>query len=164
MPVDLANFVHSLARHVVTRAAALTPPLPLVYFGTPPRDLWRNRAVTGEAADPFTVLRPGPGPGLDGSDPLPRCSIQVMTEGTNPDATLQRAQVVFETLCGDDAKAHIAARMLTIDGYTADADAPDGHWLIVSIDHEQRPGLLTPTPEEREQGSFNILVGFVKRD
>jgi hypothetical protein len=162
MAVDLTNFLHSLCRYIVARAAARTPAVAIAYLGTP-RALWRTRADQADAADPYTVLRYGPGPAVD-NDPLPRASVQVLTTGKDPEAALTRSQIIFEALCGDDPIGLPPARMVTIGGYRASDDAADGHWLIVSIDPLQRPGLLAPTQQEREQVSFNVDVGFVKKD
>jgi hypothetical protein len=161
MAVNLLNFLHSLARYVVTRAAA---------HAGGDAELHRRAAAeplaepggAGDAADPYTVFRYGPGPALS-NDPLPRASVQVFTSGTDPEAVLTRAQTIFEALCGDDAKAQIAARMLVIDGYKLD-DTADGHWLIVSIDPLQRPGFLPPAARSGKRRASTLDIGFVKKD
>lgn len=165
MSVVAVNFLHSLAKWAVARAAARSPTVALAYLAGPPRDLFRSRAVRDDATDPHSVIRLTGGPPPT-NDPLPRASVQVMTWGLDAEAAMARAGVLYECLCVDPADTsggHAPPRMVVIDGYKAADDSGDGHWLVVSIDPLQRPGYLGPDGE-REQVAFNFDVGFVKKD
>jgi hypothetical protein len=166
MGLHLDNFLHSFARDLVVRAAAAAPPVTIPYAADASGGnlgLWRGRAVEDSATDPYTVLRITGGPPSQ-YDALPRLSLQVFTTGKVRGAiepVLNRAQSVYETCL--DAEG-LPARMRVIDGYTAAENAANGHWRIVSIDPLQRPGSIGPDVNGREQVSFNLDLGFFKKD
>jgi hypothetical protein len=165
LSVVVTDFLHSLARDLVVRAAAASVPVTIAYPATPsastPAGLWTGKAIEAYAADPYTVLRITGGAGTTW-DPLPRLSVQFWTVGKGgPVAALNRAQTLFEALLDADGRP---ARMRVIDGFKWANDAADGHWLVVSIDPLQRPGPLGPDANGREQVSFNCDIGFVRKD
>jgi hypothetical protein len=96
--MDLTNFMHSLAAYMAAAAGGLA------YAADPPpaRDLVRV-AVEGDGSlnDPYSVLRPYPGP-AQGFDPLQRLSVQCKTVGSDPDAVVNRSQLLYGTLLAAD--------------------------------------------------------------
>lgn len=162
MVTALDNFLHSFAKDLVARAAAATPSVTIVYQRTPPAkaDLWRGRAVEAESLDPYSVLAITGGP-PQGFDALVRRSVQIWTVGSTIEGALNRAQTLYEAMLDTDGRP---VRMRTITGYLAANNTSDGHWLIVSIDPLQAPGHVGTDVNRKEQVSFNVDLGFVKKD
>lgn len=168
--VDLNNFLHSLAKYFVARAAAQEPAVSLECFGTP-RSLWRNKVVElpdsngpwpANLTDPYSVLRIYGGPGTQ-KDPQQRSSIQCFTSGTGEEAVLQRAQVLFECCLfpPDDPQQPLQPlRMTRIDGFDCRTDQPLGAWMLVSIDPTSRAGKIGVDSRGRPQVSFNFDAGY----
>lgn len=156
------NFLHSLCKELVARAAALSPTLALVYDldegESGLANLHRNRAVEGEHCDNlYTVLRNYGGPAMS-NDPLPRMSVQVETIGPAVEA-ITRAQQIFELLLNADRTPW---RMVQFNGYKAADDTSDGVWRVVAIDMLQRPGSIGTQDDGRDQVIFNMDMGYVK--
>lgn len=154
MPLDLNNFLHSWCRRLATAAG-------LVYLTTP-RSLWRNRIVDGvvgvTVTDPATAVSIYGG-GPVSYDPVPSIDVQVLTVGTDPAATLARAQQVFEAHLNGDGTPLIRT---TIDGYRAADDVADGTWRVIGLDLFQRPGLVGVDATNRQRASFNARLAICK--
>lgn len=158
--LDLNDFLHSLAKFMVGRAAAFAPSVTIAYAGTP-RQIWRDKVNEDFAADPYATLRIYPGPPLTWH-PLPRLSLQVQAVGTDDAAALAFAWTLFQTLIEDDGKP---LRMRQIDGFkAADDSSSDGTYMIVSIDPLQRPGFTgrDDSTRGRALATFNCEIGFYR--
>jgi hypothetical protein len=149
------NLLHTLSRHVVSRAKTLSPCVQIEFAGTP-RGLWAHRAIEDEAADVYSVLRIYGG-GRMVRDALPRPSVQCMTIGKDAASAMIRGQLLFEMLCLDDLGQPM--RMTTIDAFTADGQS-DGQIVLVAVDPLQRPGLMSIDENGRASVVFNFDVGF----
>lgn len=156
--INIPDFLDALCRFIVTAAAAprtldqigpiagttlvYAPPVPET---TPPtkRHLFRNQASESDALDPYTVLRVYPGPAQTYASHVPRINVQVQTTGTNDDAAMQQANVVFAALQDRDYRplrmTQIAGGFLENAGRAFNS-APQ--YTIISVKPLQTPGVI----------------------
>ena len=169
--IDLNDFLHSLARYLAARAAAQDPAVSVEVVGTP-RAMWRNKAVEDASGDPVAGRRGRPVQrAADLRRPEHRQGPAAPVLGPVPDDRHRRgrdapaAQVLFECLLfapDDPVQPLQPLRMTTVDGYRAADDAPDGRWLLISVDPTNRPGKTGVDPRGRPRVTFNFDVGFAK--
>lgn len=157
-PLVPDNFLHSLCRWMVARAAALSPAVTISYGGASTNQLFRWKADEAAAdGDLYSVLAIYGGDGSPlRAKPTPR--VQVATHATGNKAGANRAQLLFDLLAADDGSP---LRMQQIPGYAAD-DTADGHWLLVNVDWFQRPGLIGRDDRDRAKFVFNVEIGLQK--
>lgn len=118
--VRLQNFLWSLVDWITQQALALSPSTVLTQYG-PPRDVGVNLIREADAADPYTVLRFYGGPPITWH-PLIRFNAQVLTVGTDPLTSQERAWMVLQSLLDPSGKG---LRMQRIPGLTPNpSDAP----------------------------------------
>jgi hypothetical protein len=162
MRTDPTNFLHSFAKVLVTRAAAQTPSVALVYAGAP-RSLWTLKAIEGvDCMDPYTVLAVYPGKPLIYGDRSDNLSIQVMTIGSDDAATSSRARCLFECFTDPPSNGQ-PIRMLQFNGYRLADDSADGTWQITAADPLQAPGFIGRTADSaRRMESFNVDLEIAK--
>ncbi len=158
MAFDPNNFLYSLARHVVTRSAAMSPAV-VIKLDELPRELWIHRAIDNESADLYSVLRIYGG-GRMVRDSIARPSVQCLTIGGNAAVAMARGQLMFEMLCLDDLGQPL--RMQEIDAYKLAPSGmeTDGQYVLVAVDPLQRPGLMSSDDNGRTSVVFNFDVGF----
>ena len=170
MTFNPTDFLHSLAKYIVARAGAFTPPVAIQYAGTP-RQLWRQRATENTpggpnvCADPYTVMRVYSAPPLMWY-PLIKLSVQFQTvasdSGGGDEGGLAQAWIVFRTLLDDQGHP---ARMLAVNAFKAADDAAHGSpYTLVALDPLQRPGLVGRDDRGRALWTWNAEIEVRKSD
>jgi hypothetical protein len=71
---------------------------------------------------------------------------------------LGRAQQIYETLQSSEGRPWQGK---VINGYKASDGTADGTWKIVSIEFNQRPGIVAQDAT-RTRAVFNVEIGFAK--
>ncbi len=160
MPLPLDDFLHSLARFMVTRAAALSPAVTIPYGGAT-GELFRWEAYEqGNSSGLYSVLSVVGGP-PSAAHPKPTLSIECKTRGSNNKTAVARAEALFETLLEDDGRP---IRLRSIDGFAAANDSPNGHWILANVVWTQRPGLAGRDQRGRVEVVFKLEVDAYKQD
>lgn len=158
MPINLDNFLHSLATAIASACS-------LSYgaaSAAAKKSLFRHGAVEEFAAFPCTVLRIYPGSGPARFVEAPRASLQVMTTG-QPAAAMNQARTVFEQFTdGAGTGAGSGRTNWTMSGFVADTATADGSWKIIAADPVQTPGLAGGREDGMVDVAFSVDVEFVK--
>lgn len=149
MLLNTVNFMHSLLTAAVTRAAAQSPAVTLLYApGSGQRNLWRNKAVEDgpntpsnqkRCGDPYTVARKYGGDQGD-TAPTGMASVQFKTVGKVDDDAMLQALAVHEAVA--KATDGLPLKNFQIAGLDAKSGAADGHWMIVWANTIVHPGQI----------------------
>ncbi len=156
MPVNVTNFLHSLAKAI---AVACSIPFPGTIDAAHKAAIWAGEAIESLATDPFTTLVDygGSAPEFNQATEI---AVQVATMGTVRDAVRDRAWAVYQALRASDGRPW---RSATIAGIVPTTQAADGTWRVIKADFVQPPGFVGgPDEQGRVMCAFSMDVRFVK--